>query len=52
VDILVVWGTIIGMVFAIWRYYKWVAVAQIPYFVWVSIATALQLSISWSNWSR
>ena len=52
VDILIVWGTIIWMVFAIWKYHKWVAVAQLPYFVWVSIATALQLSISWSNWGR
>jgi tryptophan-rich sensory protein len=52
VDILIVWGTIIWMVFAIWRYYKWVAVAQVPYFVWVTIATVLQLSISWNNWSR
>jgi len=37
------------MMFAIWKFYRWVAVAQIPYLVWVSIATVLQLSISWSN---
>ena len=28
----------------------WVAVAQVPYFLWVSIATVLQLSITWMNW--
>ena len=26
------------------------AAAQVPYFVWVSIATVLQLSITWMNW--
>jgi len=24
-------------------------VAQVPYFIWVSIATVLQLSITWMN---
>jgi tryptophan-rich sensory protein len=27
----------------------WVALAQVPHFVWVSIATVLQLSITWMN---
>ena len=49
VDILVVWSTIIGTMIAIWLHYKWVAVAQVPYFVWVTIATVLQLSITWMN---
>ena len=49
IDILVVWGTIIWMTVAIGKHHKWVAVAQLPYFVWVSIATVLQLSITWSN---
>lgn len=50
VDILIVWGTIIWMVIAIWKHYRWVAFAQVPYCVWVSTATVLQLSITWSNW--
>ncbi len=37
-----------GMV-AIWKHYGWVAVAQVPYWVRVSIATFLQLSITWHN---
>ena len=45
VDILIVWGTIIWMSIAIWRHYRWVAVTQVPYFIWVSLATVLQLSI-------
>ena len=49
-DILLVWGTILWMMFAIWKFYRWVAVAQIPYLACVSIATVLQPSISWSNW--
>jgi tryptophan-rich sensory protein len=34
---------------AIWRHYRWVAVAQVPYFIWVSLATVLQLSITAMN---
>jgi translocator protein len=34
------------MMVAVWRHYRWVAVAQVPYFVWVSLATVLQLSIT------
>lgn len=49
VDILIVWGTIIWMIVAIQKHYRWVAVAQVPYLVWVSIATVLQLSITWWN---
>jgi benzodiazapine receptor len=29
---------------------RWVAVAQVPYFVWVSIAMVIQLSITSMNW--
>ncbi len=52
VDILIVWGTIIWMVAVVWRHYRWVAFAQGPYFVWVSLATILQLSMTWGNWGR
>ena len=34
----------------VWKHYKWVAVAQVPYFIWVSIASVLQLSITLWNW--
>jgi len=49
VDILVIWGTLLWMIGAVWRHSPWVAVAQGPYFVWVSIATVLQLSMTWMN---
>lgn len=49
VDILVVWGSIIWIAAGVWRHSKWVAVAQVPYFVWVTIATVIQLQITWNN---
>lgn len=52
VDILVVWATIPWMIAAMWNRHRWVAFAQVPYFVWVSLATVLQLSITWNNWGR
>ncbi len=48
-DIAIVWFTIPWMVFVIWKHHRWVALAQIPYFVWVSIATVLQFTITWNN---
>jgi len=33
-----------------WRVYNWIAVAQVPYFVWVSIATVIQVSITAMDW--
>ena len=51
-DILIVWGTILWMIAAVRTHYRWVAVAQVPYLIWVSIATVLQLSITGMNWGR
>jgi tryptophan-rich sensory protein len=48
-DILIVLGTIVWMMIAIWPHYRWVSLAQLPYLVWVSIATVLQLNIAWNN---
>jgi translocator protein len=50
VDIGIVWATIIRCVAAVWPHRRWIAVAQVPYFVWVSTATVLQLSITAMNW--
>ena len=49
-DILIAWVTILCGIAVVWPVYRWVAVAQIPYFVWVCIATVLQLSITAMNW--
>jgi translocator protein len=50
VDIVIVWLTIIWCVVVVWHHSKSVAVAQVPYFVWVSIATVVQLFITAMNW--
>ena len=49
VDILIVLGTIVWSMAAIWRYSRWIALAQLPYLAWVSVATILQLSITAMN---
>ena len=38
------------MLFAIWQHCRPVAVVQVPYFVSVSLATVLQLSIKAMSW--
>ncbi|MFO1008352.1 MAG: TspO/MBR family protein [Planctomycetaceae bacterium] len=52
IDILVVWASIIWCISAIWRHSKWVALAQIPYLVWVSIATYIQIFMTLMNWGK
>ena len=42
----------VDILIAIWPHFKWVAEAQGPYFIWVSLATVLQLSITWMDWGR
>lgn len=49
-DIVIVWSTILWCMAAVWKHSRAVAVAQIPYLVWVSIAMVLQLSITVMNW--
>lgn len=48
--ILIVLGTLIWSMYAIWPHAKWVAYIQIPYLLWVSFATVLQLTITYLNW--
>ena len=49
IDILIVWITIVWGMKVVWKYSKILSLAQIPYLAWVSIATILQLSITFSN---
>ncbi|VTT97571.1 mbr family protein : TspO/MBR family protein OS=Rhodopirellula baltica SWK14 GN=RBSWK_04998 PE=4 SV=1: TspO_MBR [Gemmataceae bacterium] len=49
-DIVVVLGTIVWSMIAVWPHYRWVAAAQVPYLAWVGTATVLQLSITAMNW--
>lgn len=50
VDILLVLGTLIWAGVAIYPHLSWVALVNVPYFLWVSFATVLQLTITYLNW--
>lgn len=49
IDIVLVLGTLIWAIVAIYPYIRWVAYIQIPYLLWVSFATILQLTITYLN---
>lgn len=49
VDILLVLGTLIWAMIAIYPHASWVAYAQVPYLLWVSFATILQLAVTYLN---
>ncbi len=48
-DILLVLGTLVWAMAAIYRYAKWIAYMQIPYLLWVIFATVLQLTVTYLN---
>lgn len=51
-DILLVLGTLIWALIALWRAspdLRWAVYANIPYLLWVSFATVLQLTITYLN---
>ena len=49
-DIVLVLATLVWALAAIWHRVRWVALVNLPYLLWVSFATLLQLSITWLNW--
>jgi len=49
IDILLVLGTLIWAMVSIYKYEKWITYIQIPYLLWVSFATVLQLTITVMN---
>lgn len=48
-DILLVLGTLVWAMAAIWQRARWVVWVNIPYLLWVLFATVLPLSITWLN---
>jgi tryptophan-rich sensory protein len=48
-DILLILGTLIWALIAIWPHFRWVVYINIPYLLWVSFATVLQLTITVLN---
>lgn len=49
IDILLVLGTLIWAMIAIYPHVRWITYIQIPYLLWVSFATVLQLTITFLN---
>lgn len=50
IDILLVLGTLIWALLAIFPFVRFVAFANIPYLLWVCFASVLQLTITKLNW--
>lgn len=49
IDILLVLGTLVWAMAAIYPYVRWIAYIQIPYLIWVLFATVLQFTITYLN---
>jgi len=50
IDILLILGTLIWAMVVIYPFAHWVTYIQVPYLLWVSFATVLQLTITYLNW--
>lgn len=50
IDIILVLITIVWFMRVIYPHKKWIALANIPYLLWVSFATTLQITITYLNW--
>lgn len=48
-DILLVLASIVAIIASAWPYSRLVSFALTPYLIWVSVATVLQLTITWMN---
>lgn len=48
-DILLVLGTLVWAMIAIFPHVRWITYIQIPYLLWVSFATVLQLTVTYIN---
>ena len=48
-DILLVLGTLVWAMIAIYPYVHWIVYMQIPYLLWVAFATGLQLTVTYLN---
>lgn len=49
IDILLVLATLVWALIAIYPHAKWISFVNIPYLLWVTFATVLQLTITWMN---
>lgn len=49
IDILLILGTLIWGLIAVYPHLRWVTYLNLPYLLWVCFATTLQLTITWLN---
>jgi len=49
VDIVLVVGTLVWALIAIFPYTKWITYINIPYLLWGLFATAVQFTVTWLN---
>ncbi len=49
IDILLVLGTLVWAMIAIFPHTRWITYIQVPYLLWVTFATVLQLTITFIN---
>ena len=49
IDVILVLVTLIWSMIAIYPHIKWIVLMNIPYLLWVSFATILQLTVTWLN---
>ncbi|MDD4785358.1 MAG: tryptophan-rich sensory protein [Candidatus Shapirobacteria bacterium] len=50
IDIILVLITLIWFMISIFPHVKWVVYLNIPYLLWVSFATVLQITVTYLNW--
>ncbi len=50
IDVLLVLGTLLWAMVAIYPHARWVALVNLPYLGWVTFATILQGTITYLNW--
>lgn len=50
IDVLLVLGTLVWAIVAVYPHLAWVTYINIPYLAWVCFATALQLTVTYLNW--
>lgn len=49
IEIIVLWGAILGMIISFYRINKWAGLINIPYLLWVSFAAVLNFFIYFLN---
>jgi benzodiazapine receptor len=49
IDIVLILGTLVWLLIAIFPILHWVTFMNLPYFLWVSFATVLQFTITYLN---